>query len=91
MNPIRRKLKPMKTFKEIQEMAIKGSDGERETPKQKAQFLIMDAIATKRGYWQESYETDGMTPKEIKAVDDQLRKLGDRVAKMCGYTKSWVA
>lgn len=78
-------------MKSFNEMAIKGVDGERETPKQHAQFLIMDAIASKRGYWKEGYSVDDMTPKEIKAVDDQLKKLGDRVAKMCGYTKSWIA
>jgi len=66
------------------------SDPERNTPKRFAQFLLADAVAVVRGYWteKETAEAD-LTEHEKALVDDQLKKLGDRIAKMLGYTESW--
>lgn len=67
---------------------IKDNAGERQTPKQKAQDLIMDALATCQGYWVES-QSENMTKKEIMLTNMQLKKLSDRVAKKMGYDESW--
>ena len=80
----------------ISEMAIKSVDGSKTTPKKLAAELIMDGISVTRGYWLENidnydYATGKkiMTDREIRSVNDQLRKLGDRIARMLGYTESW--
>ena len=65
-------------------------DGKKSTPKNKARDLILCALADCRGYWTErSYETDGMSEKEIERVNVQLKKEADRIAKRFGYEFSW--
>lgn len=70
---------------------IKWTD-ETVTPKRLAQELIMDAVAVARGYWGEnsSVTFEDMTERERTLVDEQLEKLGDRVARMMGFEDSWV-
>ena len=49
----------------------------------------MDAISVKLGYWTERDDYQDMTEGERKKVQEQLRKLANRVAKMMGYDEAW--
>lgn len=72
---------------------ITDSDGNKITAKTKAQDIIMLAIANMRGYWTETFDDEiiNLSEKEIRSISVQLEKLSDRIAKMCGYDKSWTA
>lgn len=67
------------------------SDPEMNTPKRLAQYILADAVAVARGYWTEKDIAGDieLTEREKALVDDQLKKLGDRIAKLLGYTESW--
>ena len=67
-------------------MAIKDVSGERSTPKLKAAEILLDAVATSVGYWAETWRrNEGMTTREEELVHEQMRKLGDRLARLLGY------
>ncbi len=72
---------------------ITNENGQKETPKQVAQDMIMDGLALSRGYWSEKHETqyNKMTELERKRIDEQLKKQGDRIARMFGFDESWSA
>lgn len=65
--------------------------GEKRTAKQLAQELLADGVSTTRGYWSERSGVDweAMTEAERERVDDQLQKVGDRIARMLGFNESW--
>jgi len=67
------------------------NDPEMNTPKRLAQYILADAVAVARGYWTEKDIAGDieLTEREKALVDDQLKKLGDRIAKLLGYTESW--
>lgn len=65
---------------------IKGNSGERQTPKQKAQEVIMLAI-TKAFY---ELDAENLTNREILQVSSQVQKQKERIEKMFGYdVGSW--
>jgi hypothetical protein len=70
---------------------ITNQNGQKTTPKQVAQDMLMDAVGTTRGYWAEKHEEQhgAMTPRERQLVDEQLQKQGDRIARMFGFDESW--
>ena len=70
---------------------ITNENGQKMTPKKVAQDMIMDGLAISRGYWGEKHETqyEKMTERERDQVDEQLKKQGDRVARMFGFDESW--
>ena len=72
-------------------MAWKNTDGEKTTPKQLAQDLLMDYVANALGYGFERLEENGLTltEKQKEIVGDQLQKQADRIAKMFGFEKAW--
>lgn len=57
----------------------------RTTPKLFAEKLIMDKLSDVSGYWQEYSGSDDMTDKEIELVEDQLKKITKRIAKVIHY------
>jgi hypothetical protein len=63
---------------------IKDTDGNRQTAKQKAKALLLDALAVKVDYWTEDWAAcaDDMTDREQEAVSVQLAKLERRLAKI---------
>lgn len=72
-------------------MAITYMD-KRRTAKQLAQELLADSVAVTRGYWTEnsSVDFDAMTDRERQQVDEQLEKVGDRLARAAGFDQSWI-
>lgn len=66
-------------------------DGEKRTAKQLAQELLADGVSITRGYWFERAGVDweAMTDAEKERVNDQLQKVGDRIARMLGFNESW--
>lgn len=70
---------------------IEGNEGERQTPKEFAQFVLADGAMTAASYWTGSYamQYEKMTPREREQVQEQLIKLKDRVARLLGYEKGW--
>ena len=72
-------------------MAITYMD-KRLTAKQLAQELLVDGLAVTRGYWTEnsSVDFDAMTERERQQVNEQLEKVGDRLARAAGFDRSWV-
>lgn len=68
-------------------------DGEKRTAKQLAQELLADGVSRTRGYWNEQsgVDWDAMTDAEKERVNDQLEKVGDRIARMLGFNESWTS
>jgi hypothetical protein len=60
-------------------------DGERVTPKEKAQQLLMDSMMTAVIRLHEGYESDAMTPREQALVVEHLEKQKQRVERLFGY------
>lgn len=68
---------------------IRSVDGERLTPKQKAQELILDAIVSVTMY-RLSEDDEEMTEREKALVEEQVVKQKERVEKMFGFEPgSW--
>jgi len=68
---------------------IKSLDGERLTPKQKAQELVLDAIVSVVMY-RLNEEEGQMTEREKAQVEDQIVKQKERVEKLFGFQPgSW--
>jgi len=70
---------------------IKNNAGERTTPKQLAQEILIDAIETKLEFLNEDTGMDDLTLVEFDRVADQFIKQYNRVRKMCGWPEleSW--
>lgn len=70
---------------------IRDFSGEKSTPKQLAQLMIMDGLSVTLGYWQERYQaqTEAMTDLERERFEAQLRKQAKRVANLLGYEDAW--
>ena len=70
---------------------LKDNDGKKTTPKKKAQDILMDNISLALGYWQEKmgFNIEDMTDREKELVSDQMEKIADRIAKICGYEEAW--
>jgi hypothetical protein len=71
---------------------IRDIHGKRTTPKRLAQWLIMDHLSLVQGYWREQYSgiiTNDMTEREKLLVEEQLKKVSDRIARSFGYDESW--
>ena len=63
---------------------ILDDDGDRSTPKEVAQSLILDAIAGKVGFWEEEgyaagINVDKLTERERTLINEQIKKQFDRV------------
>jgi hypothetical protein len=60
---------------------IVDDEGERSTPKQLAQDIVLDAIAGKVGFWEEyaDVRVDKLTERERQAINDQIKKQFERV------------
>lgn len=68
-------------------MTIRGFEGERLTPKQMAQDLLLASMVTAM---YRLNELEGLTDRERAQVEDQLQKQLRRVEKLFGYTPgSW--
>ena len=54
--------------------------------------LLIQKVAVARGYWSEDSGVawEDVTERERVQVDEQLRKLGDRIARILGYEESWI-
>ena len=70
-------------------------DGNKMTPKIKAQELLAHKISTAASYILEELERDQeydgeMTAREIQLVAEHVRKQADRCCKLLGYSEgSW--
>jgi hypothetical protein len=71
-----------------EEVMLKSATGEKRTPKEMAQAILMDAINCKLEFWKEQNWTDGATERENELVSDQLKKIADRLAKSLGYKEA---
>jgi hypothetical protein len=68
---------------------ITNNHNEKITARIKAQDIIMDKLSAV-GYWvEDELETKGMTEREIKMVQEQIKKECDRIAKRFGFDESW--
>ena len=66
---------------------------EKKTAKQAAEELLADSVAVVRGYWTENTSINwaDMTERERAQVEEQLEKVGDRVARLLHFPGgSWV-
>lgn len=69
---------------------IKNDEGQRMTPKQKANQILMDGVSVTLGYWiEKTHVTEGMTGREREEIQHQMKKQADRVAKLLGYEEAW--
>lgn len=64
---------------------IKDYDGNKTTPKRKAEELLRDALVLKLEYWFEENEVKDMTEKEYKSVQEQMNKILPRLLKKLNY------
>jgi hypothetical protein len=64
-------------------------NGNKLTPKQAAQEIILDAISSSAGYWEEGLDSgttdlegERLTRREVDSINDQLGKQFERVQKL---------
>lgn len=63
---------------------IRDYSGNSISPKRKAQQLLADALAAIPATWRDN-ESQSYTDREAGLIDDQLKKLCDRIARVLGY------
>ena len=68
---------------------ITDEHGDKITPTVKAKDILMDHVSLGMSYWSEKGGSEGMTPTEIEKINTQLKKVADRIARMCGYDEAW--
>ena len=66
---------------------ITGYDGEKLTPKAKAQQLMMESVSDAIYRLYREREHGEMTGRETAKVEEQMTKLRDRIGKMLGYVE----
>lgn len=60
-------------------------NGKKATPKEKAQDFLYLELLERLDYFRDNGDTLGMTEREIALVEDQAKKLFNRIAVLLNY------